>query len=236
MHFLTNPEKVAVAAALNIPQLLARGHLTPEDLMAYGDGVVNAVLHKVMAGYTYHADGAQPASDEIFVFGSNLAGHHGAGAARAAMDHYGAAYGEGIGMTGKSYAIPTKDKRIETLGLKVVEVHIAHFKQFAINNPDKKFFVTRVGCGLAGFTDDEIAPLFRGCPTNCNFAEQWKAHLEPSEIARALVEQEAKGLTTLDKDKWIAAATVELVRLTTEVGVQRAMLAEAEGQRLEGGV
>ena len=77
MHFLSDPEKVAVAAALDIPRLLARCQLTPKDLMAYGDGVANAVLYKVMAGYTYHADGAQPGSNEIFVFGSNLAGHYG---------------------------------------------------------------------------------------------------------------------------------------------------------------
>lgn len=110
---------------------------------------------------------------KIFVFGSNLAGIHGAGAARFAVQHHGAIYGQGVGLQGQSYAIPTKDQRIRTLPLAAIQVHVEAFKTFAALHPELQFQVTRIGCGLAGYHDRDIAPLFKGAPANCELPEGW---------------------------------------------------------------
>ena len=94
--------------------------------------------------------------DEIFVFGSNLAGHHMGGAARVANMKFGAEWGVGVGLTGQSYAIPTMQGGVET-----IRPYVDQFINFAERNSDMKFLVTRIGCGIAGFKDEEIAPLFR---------------------------------------------------------------------------
>jgi hypothetical protein len=109
----------------------------------------------------------------FFVFGSNLRGAHGAGAALIAKKHWGAVLGVGRGPVGASYALPTKDVRIQTLPLADVERNIKEFLLFASFHPDLTFLVTRVGCGLAGFKDEQIAPLFRGSTPNCWFSEKW---------------------------------------------------------------
>ena len=88
----------------------------------------------------------------IFVFGSNLAGRHGKGAALHARQNCGAIYGQGEGLQGQSYAIPTKDARLRTLPLGIIAVHINNFILFARSRPDLEFEVTRIGCGLAGAT------------------------------------------------------------------------------------
>lgn len=107
-------------------------------------------------GYTPgHINSLLP--DEVFVFGSNLDGYHGGGAARLAMDKFGAIYGQGVGLQGQSYAIPTMQGGIET-----IVPYVDEFISFAKQHPDKFFFVTRIGCGIAGFTDQQIAPLFKG--------------------------------------------------------------------------
>ncbi len=103
----------------------------------------------------------------IFVFGSNLAGVHGAGAAKTAVEDYGAKWGEGEGLFGNSYAIPTKDLDIRPLTVSQIRHHVIKFIKFAEANPDKEFFVTAIGCGLAGNKVEDIAPLFAGCPKNC---------------------------------------------------------------------
>jgi hypothetical protein len=126
----------------------------------------------------YHKDGTQPNKDQIFVFGSNESGIHGAGAALAARTYYGAIWGEYNGMTGNSYAIPTKDKVVDTLPLDNIRTYINQFVEYSINNPDKQFFVTRIGCGLAGLKDEDIAPMFKKCGSNCSFAEEWKKYIE----------------------------------------------------------
>ena len=94
--------------------------------------------------------------DEVFVFGSNLDGFHGGGAARAALNHFGAIWGQGVGMQGQSYAIPTMQGGVET-----IQPFVDQFIGYARQNPTYRFLVTRIGCGIAGFTDEEIAPLFR---------------------------------------------------------------------------
>ncbi|NTG85813.1 hypothetical protein G6L15_06575 [Agrobacterium rhizogenes] len=111
---------------------------------------------------------------DIFVFGSNLAGIHGAGAARFAVQRHGAIYGQGIGLQGNSYGIPTKDERIETLPLEAVALHVETFKAFARSHPDLTFYVTPIGCGLAGYKRPQIRPMFDGMPPNCRFAETWE--------------------------------------------------------------
>ena len=93
--------------------------------------------------------------DEIFVFGSNINGMHGGGAARVAMDKFGAIWGQGEGLQGQSYAIPTME------GLANIPPVVDRFIAFAKDHPELKFFVTPIGCGIAGYTEDEIAPLFK---------------------------------------------------------------------------
>lgn len=99
-------------------------------------------------------------SGEVFVFGSNEAGIHGAGAARAARA-FGAVMGVGFGLQGETFAIPTKDWNIETLDIQVVRTYICRFVAFARKRPNLTFLVTKIGCGLAGFAVEDIAGLFR---------------------------------------------------------------------------
>ncbi len=94
--------------------------------------------------------------DEVFVFGSNLAGMHGGGAARAAFQYFGAVMGCGVGLRGQSYAIPTMQGGVETIA-----PYVDQFIAFAKEHPDLFFYVTRIGCGIAGFKDRDMAPLFK---------------------------------------------------------------------------
>lgn len=94
--------------------------------------------------------------DEIFVFGSNLAGHHKGGAARAANVKFGAEWGVGVGLTGHAYAIPTMQGGVGT-----IKPYVDEFIEFAKAHSELKFLVTRIGCGIAGFKDEQIAPLFQ---------------------------------------------------------------------------
>jgi hypothetical protein len=112
-----------------------------------------------------------------FTFGSNEAGIHGAGAAAYAYKNRKAVWGVGYGQTGQAFAIPTKDKQIQTLPLSAVQEYVDRFLDHARQNPHIEFQVTRIGCGLAGFTDEEIAPLFADAPPNCLFDEAWKPFL-----------------------------------------------------------
>ena len=95
--------------------------------------------------------------NEIFVFGSNLAGMHGGGAARIACERFGAVWGQGVGLQGQCYAIPTMQGGVET-----IKPYVDEFIAFAAAHPELRFLVTRIGCGIAGFTATEIAPLFAG--------------------------------------------------------------------------
>ena len=104
-------------------------------------------------------------SDEIFVFGSNLAGSHGGGAAYVAWRKFGAIMGQGVGLQGQSYGIPTMQGGVET-----IRPYVDEFIAFAKAHPELFFYVTRIGCGIAGFRDEEIAPLFtaaRDIPNIC---------------------------------------------------------------------
>lgn len=110
----------------------------------------------------------------IFVFGSNLAGRHGKGAALFARYNHGAVYGCGVGLQGQSYAIPTKDEYLRTLLLETIQGYVRTFLAFANENQWMTFNVTRIGCGLAGYTDHQIAPMFQGASLNCNLPENWR--------------------------------------------------------------
>ena len=95
------------------------------------------------------------AEDEVFVFGSNLSGMHGGGAAATAHRCFGAVWGKGVGLYGQSYAIPTMQG-----GVKTVKPYVDEFIKFAKNHPELRFLVTKIGCGIAGFREEQIAPLF----------------------------------------------------------------------------
>lgn len=96
------------------------------------------------------------ADDEVFVFGSNLRGMHGGGAAATAYRCFGAVWGQGVGLQGKSYGIPTMQG-----GVKTIKPYVDEFIAFAKTHPELRFLVTKIGCGIAGFRDEEIAPLFK---------------------------------------------------------------------------
>lgn len=104
-------------------------------------------------------------SSEVFVFGSNLQGYHGGGAARTAMDKFGAEWGVGVGPTGRCYAIPTMQGGVET-----IKPYVDEFLEYAKEHPDTRFLVTRIGCGIAGFDDMDIAPLFEEAVSIPNIA------------------------------------------------------------------
>jgi hypothetical protein len=97
---------------------------------------------------------------QVFVFGGNEGGKHGAGAARYAFEKFGAVYGQGFGFQGRSFSIPTKNWKIETLPLSIIGFYVDRFVAFAECRSDLVFFVTKLGMGLAGLRADEIAPLF----------------------------------------------------------------------------
>lgn len=93
--------------------------------------------------------------NEIFVFGSNLSGSHGGGAAWLAYKRFGAVWGQGVGLQGQSYGIPTMQGGVET-----IRPYVDEFIAFAKVHPELTFLVTKIGCGIAGFSVEEIAPLF----------------------------------------------------------------------------
>ena len=128
-----------------------------------------------------------PAQSAVFVFGSNLRGIHGKGAALHAARWHGALPGVGEGPMGKScYALPTKANPSTPLVLDDVADAVARFKDYARIHPDLTFQVTRIGCGLAGFTDEQIAPLFDDAPANCLLPGMWLRRRDP-EVARVIV-------------------------------------------------
>ena len=125
-----------------------------------------------------HVDGSPPAPGAVFVFGSNLSGRHGAGAAKYAAQYCHAEYGVGIGRTGNGYAIPTKGTQLEVLPLCEIYSHVKQFVAYAKQNPEEQFHLTRVGCGLAGYRDAQVAPLFVGTPKNVSLPAEWVKHID----------------------------------------------------------
>ncbi len=122
----------------------------------------------------------QLAPNEVFVFGSNLQGMHGGGAARLAYREFGAEWGQGVGLFGQSYAIPTMQGGVET-----IKPYVDDFIEFAKKHSELVFLVTEIGCGIAGFTTQEIAPLFSRAITediqNIYLPESFYAAIVPTE-------------------------------------------------------
>jgi len=112
--------------------------------------------------------------NEIFVFGSNEAGRHGAGAAKQAAEEFGAVYGQGYGLQGQSFAIPTKDKNLKTLPLCVIHEYVKSFLSYARARPELVFLVTPIGTGLAGISPCKIGKMFTDCPSNVILPPEFK--------------------------------------------------------------
>jgi len=114
----------------------------------------------------------------IFCFGSNEAGIHGKGAAAFANQRFGAKWRQGWGLAGRSFAIPTKNRHMKTLPLSDIKSYVEAFKVFAREHPDNIFFVTRIGCGLAGIKDSIMAKMFSDSPSNCLFDFEWTKYID----------------------------------------------------------
>jgi len=109
----------------------------------------------------------------IFVFGSNLAGRHGMGAAQHAFAFHGAVWGQGRGFHGRSYAIPTKDHRLRVLPLSSIAAEVGLFLEFAKAHPELEFQVTEIGTGLVGYPTAAIASFFKDHPANCHLPAEF---------------------------------------------------------------
>lgn len=135
-------------------------------------------------------------TNEIFVFGSNLAGRHGKGAALHAKETYGAEYGVGRGFSGNSYGIPTKDETLKVMPLELIERYVKHFLKIAAKRQDLVFKITALGTGLAGYKHSEIAPMFKGATSNCQFFEkEWLEFLAPDKEFISNSQQTLEGCT-----------------------------------------
>ncbi len=121
--------------------------------------------------YQYHDESivTELPEDTVFVFGSNLAGQHGSGAARVASQHFGAVEGVGRGWAGQSFAIPTLNEHIQQMPLSQIQHYVEDFKIYTKNHPKMKYFITALGCGIAGYKVSEIAPLLKGFITTLSF-------------------------------------------------------------------
>jgi len=117
--------------------------------------------------------------NEIFIFGSNLSGHHAGGAASYARKNFGAMQGISTGRSGRTYAIPTLTQQYEKLSIEGIHYHIEEFISYAHLFPHMTFKVSAIGCGIAGFTVEEIAPLFQKAITvkNIQLPEIFWEHL-----------------------------------------------------------
>jgi hypothetical protein len=113
------------------------------------------------------------ATRRIFVFGSNYAGRHGRGSAREAVLQHGAVYGCGEGLQGNSYAIPTKDYNLRVLPIETIKSRVERFLMFAAVTPECHFDVVEIGCGLAGYEPEQIAPLFERATINVHLSERF---------------------------------------------------------------
>lgn len=135
----------------------------------------------------FHINGTLPDQlGVVFVFGSNLAGRHGRGAALVASEKFGAIRGLGRGLMGCSYAIPTKGWSMAPLTIHEIGINVREFLATARRFQSIEFFITRVGCGLAGYKDEQVAPLFLNAPENCSFPEEWREFLLHPQVNPAI--------------------------------------------------
>lgn len=116
--------------------------------------------------------------DEVFVFGSNYAGQHAGGAAKQAREQFGAEEGIGEGLTGQCYAFPTLESDMQKCSVKGLEQSRDRFFSTARALPEKRFLMTAVGTGIAGFSHEEMKALFVGTPSNVQLPEEWLTEQE----------------------------------------------------------
>ena len=173
---------IAQVFAQGLSQKFEKAGIAPVSVVNFVSPLLKMAAAPFVNDYQYHPDGEAPRDGEVFVFGSNLSGVHGAGAARAALDLYGAIVGVGQGEMGNSYALPTKNQQIESMSLEEISRFVAEFKTHAMYSK-KTFFMTRVGCGLAGYTDEQIGPMFVGSPTNIIFPIEWAQYISVKDAA-----------------------------------------------------
>ena len=158
--------------------------------------------------YRYHDETIVKSlpEDTIFVFGSNMAGTHAGGAAKTAHLHFGAMKGVGRGWSGQSFAIPTMNEHLQQMPLSQIQHYIDDFKIYTKNHPKSKYFVTSVGCGVAGYKVEEIAPMFKGISHNVIFPASFRPFVE-----KALPKLNQHFLHTVFSDAVIFAAQPENV-------------------------
>jgi len=130
--------------------------------------------------YHYHDESIIKtlAEDTIFVFGSNLAGQHTEGAAKTALEHFGALNKVGRGWSGQSFAIPTMNEHLQQMPLSQIQHYIDDFKIYTKNHPKMRYFITSLGCGTAGYKIEEIAPMFKGISHNVIFPASFRPFVE----------------------------------------------------------
>lgn len=129
--------------------------------------------------HQYHKDHTLPTEPgAIFVFGSNRYGLHAGGAAQVAVEKFGAIDGQSTGQQGSSYAVVTADGNGMPLPLKLIRAQIDVLLDHAVLSIPTQFFITRIGCGIVGYRDDQIAPMFKNAPPNCSLPEEWKEWVE----------------------------------------------------------
>lgn len=178
------------------------------------------VAHVLAVDRKFHQDGSLPKEPRaIFVFGSNLAGRHGKGAALVAKERFGARVGIGRGRMGLSYGIPTKAADLSVLSFDVLSKEVDDFIAYAKQNSQLEFFVSRVGCGLAGYKDEVVAPLFLKAPTNCSFAEEWKPWL--GVMAAASSPKIPEGVNIFSGGYGLGAALTNMTERAFEKGCLR---------------
>jgi hypothetical protein len=138
---------------------------------------VRDLVQRKPANISSPASAADPVRD-MFVFGSDLAGHHTVGDALIALRRHGAVYGRAVGLEGRSYAIPVRDEQGKIMPVAVIARYVSAFLRFAAIHRELTFHVSRIGCEPGGYRDDEIAPLFKGAPPNCDLPRGWTRLIE----------------------------------------------------------
>lgn len=148
--------------------------------------------------------------DKIFVFGSNLAGRHGKGSALEAIKKHGAFYGQGVGLQGMSYAIPTKDHVLKSLPLDIIYKYVLQFKIFATSFPHLTFNVVEIGCGLAGYKPEQIGPLFHDSPSNVHLPDSFLPFINRKpDFIPSSIEVQPKLINTVSNEKVVGNATLD---------------------------
>lgn len=161
------------AGGIRNSQMLAE--YKPEAVVAFKGGTGTADMVKKAEAAGVPVWRVPERRVPIFVFGSNMSGRHGKGAALAARVKYGAIYGQAEGLQGNSYAIPTKDVFLRPLPLATIARKVETFKAYAASHPELQFQLTPIGCGLAGYLPGEIAPLFAGVTENVDLPAEFLA-------------------------------------------------------------